>query len=270
MPFPNRRFTGKTALVTGGSSGIGRAAAVAFAREGAEVVIAARGVERGRSVVEEIESNGGTALFVATDVARGDQVEALFEETRRRFGRLNCAFNNAASVPLSELVRTGELSEEQVDSSLATNLKSVWLCMREELGLMLKQEPAGGAIVNASSINGLGGARNGSLYSAAKAGILAFTKAAALEYARDGIRVNALVAGAFRTPMFEQAVDFFAGGNHELRELIEQRYSSFTALNRIGTPEEAAEAVLWLCSDSSSYVTGSSLIVDGGWTAAMR
>jgi NAD(P)-dependent dehydrogenase (short-subunit alcohol dehydrogenase family) len=150
------------------------------------------------------------------------------------------------------------------------NLKSVWLCMQHEIRQMLSQEPRGGAIVNTSSVNGLGGAAFGCLYSAAKAGVLGLTKSAALEYSRENIRVNALVAGAFRTPMLEQAFELFSKGDPAAREKIEQRYKDFTAAGRIGNPEEAAEAVLWLCSDAASYVTGNSLIVDGGLTAPFR
>ncbi len=270
MPQQTARFAGKVALVTGGSSGIGRAAALAFAREGAKVVIAARGAERGGNVVREIESAGGTALFVGVDVSRSDEVKILFEETIKAFGRLDCAFNNAASVDAGEVVRTADLSDDQFDSSIGMNLKSIWLCMRQEIRQMLSQEPRGGVIVNTSSVNGLGGAPFGSLYSAAKAGILGLTKSAALEYSRENIRVNALVAGAFRTPMLDGAIELFSKGNPAIREKIEQRYKDLTAVGRVGNPEEAAEAALWLCSDAASYVTGNSMIVDGGLTAPWR
>lgn len=269
MP-PQNRFSGKVALVSGGSSGIGRAAALAFAREGAKVVIAARGAERGQAVVREIEAFGGAALFVRADVSESGEVQRLFEEAIQRFGRLDCAFNNAASVRNEDFLRTADLSEEQFEFSVTTNLKSVWLCMQQEIRQMLSQEPRGGAIVNTSSVNGLGGTPLGSLYSAAKAGILGLTKSAALEYSRENIRVNALVAGGFRTPMLDQVIDLFSKGDAAAREKIEQRYTEFTAVGRIGNPEEAAEAALWLCSDAASYVTGNSLIVDGGQTAAFR
>lgn len=269
MPTQDR-FSGKVALVTGGSSGIGRAAALAFAREGAKVVIAARGADRGEAVVREIESARGTALFVRTDISQTSEVRVLFEQTVKAFGRLDCAFNNAASIRNRDIARTADLTEEQFDFSLATNLKSIWLCMQQEIRQMLSQEPRGGAIVNTSSVNGLGGAAFSSLYSAAKAGVLGLTKSAALEYSRENIRVNALVAGAFRTPMLEQAFELFSKGDPAAREKIEQRYKEFTALGRIGNPEEAAQAVLWLCSDAASYVTGNSLIVDGGLTVPFR
>ena len=259
----------KVVLITGGSSGIGRAAALAFARRGARVAIAARGAERGNQVVNEISAVGGAAIFVPTDVSRSDQVKALVEKTVETFGRLDFAFNNAATIE-EPLVPTADYTEEQFDRSMALNLKSVWLSMQHEIRQMLSQDPLGGAIVNTSSVNGLGGARNAALYSAAKAGVLALTKAAALEYARQGIRVNALVAGAFRTPMLEEMMDRVSGGDAAAREEVEKKYAGISPLGRIGGPEEAAEVVVWLCSEAASYVTGHSMIVDGGMTASMR
>jgi NAD(P)-dependent dehydrogenase (short-subunit alcohol dehydrogenase family) len=264
-----RRMKDKVVLVTGGSSGIGRAAALAFAREGAKVVIAARGAERGNRVASEIEAAGGTALFVATDVSQATEVQALVTKTVAAFGRVDCAVNNAAAVE-EPFAPTAELTEEQFDRSIAVNLKSVWLCMRQELRQMLSQQPGGGAIVNTSSVNGLGGVAHGSFYSAAKAGVIALAKSAALEYARQGVRVNALVAGAFQTPMLEDAMDRMSGGRPEIKEEAAKRYSQMIPTGRIGRPEEAAEAILWLCSDAASYVTGHSMIVDGGLTAFMR
>ncbi len=270
MPHSEGRFANKVVLITGGSSGIGRAAALGFAREGARVVIAARGVERGQNVLCEIALEGGTAVFIPTDVSRADQVKQLFEQAIEDFGRLDCAFNNAAAVATSHLAATAELTEEQFDESIAVNLKSVWLCMKEEIQIMLSQSPRGGAIVNTSSVNGLGGSRSNSFYSAAKAGVLGLTKSAALEYASSNIRVNALAAGAFRTPMLEGLMDFLAAGDVAKREHIENRFNSLIALGRIGEPEEAAQAVLWLCSDAASYVTGNTMIVDGGLTSLFR
>jgi NAD(P)-dependent dehydrogenase (short-subunit alcohol dehydrogenase family) len=150
------------------------------------------------------------------------------------------------------------------------NLKSVWLSMRFEIGQMLSQSSPGGVIVNTSSVNGLGGAPGGALYSAAKAGVLALTKSAAQEYATRGIRVNALVAGAFRTPMLEHVFEVVGSGTPEGPAAVEAPYTGLIPMRRIGRPEEAAEAAVWLCSDAASYVTGHSMIVDGGMTAATR
>ena len=262
-------FAGKVALITGGSSGIGRAAAIAFAKEGAKVVIAARTPERGEAVAREIQGAGGAAKFIACDVSRSEDVEHLVTETVATYGRLDCAFNNAATID-GAFKMVADFSEEEYDRALANNLKSVWLCMRQEILQMLAQPAAGGAIVNTSSLNGLGGAAQAALYSAAKAGVLALTKSSAQEYATAGIRVNALVAGAFRTPMLEGVWHSAAGGDPDGAKAVEERYASMVPMRRIGTPEEAAAAVLWLCSDDASYVSGHSLIVDGGWSAPLR
>ena len=191
-------LAGKVVLVTGGSSGIGRAASLAFARARAKVVLTARGEERGNHVVEEIRRDGGEARFVQADVSQASQVDALVRETVNAYGRLDAAFNNAATVD-GAFALTADFTEDQFERTIEMNLKSVWLCLASELRQMLSQSPAGGVIVNTASVNGLGGASGGSLYSAAKAGVLALTKSAAQEYATKGIRVNALVAGAFRT-----------------------------------------------------------------------
>ena len=262
-------FAGKVALVTGGSSGIGRAAALVFAREGAQVVIAARGADRGHAVVREIEAAGGTARFVACDVGNAADVAGLVEGTVEAYGRLDCALNNAATTD-GVFKLTADFSEEEFDRAMAANLKGVWLCLRHEIRQMLAQQPAGGAIVNTSSLNGLGGAPQGALYSAAKAGVLALTKSAAQEYAAHGIRVNALVAGAFRTPMLEGVFEHASGGDPAAAKAVEARYIGMIPLGRLGRPDEAASAAVWLCSDAASYVTGHSMIVDGGVSAFVR
>jgi NAD(P)-dependent dehydrogenase (short-subunit alcohol dehydrogenase family) len=263
------RFSGKVALVTGGSSGIGRAAAMAFAREGALVVLSARGEQRGLETAREITKAGGVATFVRADISKSGDIQALITQTVELYGRLDCAFNNAATNEggIGSIV---EFTEEQFDRVIGVNLKSVWLCMKYEIQQMLGQTAPGGAIVNTSSVNGLGGSPVGALYSAAKAGVLALTKSAAQEFAARGIRVNALVAGAFRTPMLDAAMDVVAGGDEEKRKAVESRYLEFVPQRRIGDPAEAAEAALWLCSDAASYVTGHSMIVDGGMTAWAR
>jgi NAD(P)-dependent dehydrogenase (short-subunit alcohol dehydrogenase family) len=259
----------KVVLVTGGSSGIGRAAASAFVEAGAKVVIAGRGVERGQRAARELQANGADVRFVQADVSVAADVERLVASTVQAFGRLDAAFNNAATMD-GALALTADFTEEQFDRALSMNLKSVWLCLRAEIKQMLTQSPAGGAIVNTSSVNGLGGAAGGGPYSAAKAGMLALTKSAAQEYATRGIRVNALVAGAFRTPMLEQVFQRVGGETTEGAAEVEARYAGLVPMRRIGRPEEAAAAAVWLCSDAASYVTGHSMIVDGGMTAATR
>jgi len=259
---------GRVVLVTGGSTGIGRAAAELFAKGGASVVIAARGAERGQQAEHEIRATGGKILFVQTDVSNPVQVQALIAKTVETFGRLDGAFNNAAV--FSKVARTGDFDEADFDAEVTSNLKSVWFCMKYELEQMLKQEPRGGAIVNTSSINGLGGARLAALYSMSKAGILALTKSAAQEYASDGIRVNALVAGGFDTEMLRTAISQTVGGEPNKVQETFKAYASRVPIGRIGRPEEAAQAALWLCSDAASYITGQSMIVDGGVTAWAR
>jgi len=265
MPVP---MSGKVVLVTGGSAGIGKAAAELFAQAGASVVIAARGAERGRQTEQEIQATGGSVLFVQTDVSQADQVQSLIARTVEVFGRLDCAFNNAAA--LGKLCRAGDFTEIDFDAEVSTNLKSVWLCMKYQLEQMQKQEPGGGVILNTSSVNGLGGARLAALYSMSKAGVLALTKSAAQEYAADGIRVNALVAGAFDTEMLQSAISQAVGGDPAKAQEALKAYVAHIPAGRIGRPEEAAQAALWLCSDAASYVTGQSMIVDGGLTAWAR
>jgi NAD(P)-dependent dehydrogenase (short-subunit alcohol dehydrogenase family) len=263
------RFENKVVIVTGGSSGIGRAAALAFAREGAKVALAARGAERGEEVAHEITRAGGQAIFIKADMATATDVENLVNRTISKFLRLDCAFNNAATAE-GVLTLAADFTEDQFDRVIAANLKGVWLCMKYQIPRMLKQDPQGGAIVNTSSVNGLGGSARGAIYSASKAGVLALTKSAAQDYAKRGIRVNALVAGAFQTPMLQSVFDTISGGDPEGAEKVKGQYEEYIPLGRIGNPEEAAEAALWLCSDAASYVTGNSMIVDGGLTAPWR
>ena len=259
----------KVVLVTGGSSGIGRAAVGAFARAGANVVFTGRRKEMGQAVVQELQAEGVRAKFVPADVSIPAEVERLISSTVDAYGRLDAAFNNAATTD-GALALTVDFTEEQFDRSIAMNLKSVWLCMRSEIRQMLSQSPPGGAIVNTSSVNGLGGAPGGAVYSAAKAGVLALTKSAAQEYALQGIRVNALVAGAFLTPMLQHVFEAVGSNTPDGRGAVEAHYTGLVPMRRIGRPEEAAQVALWLCSDAASYVTGHSMIVDGGITAATR
>jgi NAD(P)-dependent dehydrogenase (short-subunit alcohol dehydrogenase family) len=261
-----KRFAGTVALITGGSSGIGRATALSFAREGANVVIASRGVERGEAVRHEVQALGAEAEFIPTDVSQASDVESLLRRTIARFGRLDYAFNNAAALDVGVFKPSADFSEEEFDKHIASNLKSVWLCMRYEIGHMLNRG-GGGAIVNTSSLNGLGGVAQNALYAASKAGVLGLTKSAAQEYAKQGIRINALVAGGFDTPMLNGV---FQRVSPQDPLAAKAGLAQQVPLGRVGRPEEAADAVLWLCSNASSYVTGHSLIVDGGMTTPFR
>jgi NAD(P)-dependent dehydrogenase (short-subunit alcohol dehydrogenase family) len=261
-----RRFEGEVALITGGSSGIGRATALSFAREGAKVVIASRGVERGEAVCREVQALGGEAEFIATDVSKAQDVESLMRRTVARFGRLDCACNNAAVIDVGMFKLSADFSEEDFDKHIGSNLKSVWLCMKHEIIQMLRQD-GGGRIVNTSSVNGLGGTPHNALYAASKAGVLGLTKSAAQEYAKQAIRINALVAGGFDTPMLNDVFKLISPHDPLAARTDFER---LVPLGRIGRPEEAAEAVLWLCSSASSYMAGHSLIVDGGMTSPFR
>jgi NAD(P)-dependent dehydrogenase (short-subunit alcohol dehydrogenase family) len=252
---------GKVALVTGGSSGIGLATAQLFARQGASVVIAARNPQRGAAALYALRAAGAEAEFVQTDVSVNDEVSALVRAVIERYDRLDYAVNSAATDEVG-MGLTADLSEADFDSAIALNLKSTWLCMKYEIRRMLEQRE-GGSIVNVSSVNGLGGVPGAGTYAVAKAGVIALAKSAAMEYAARRIRVNALVAGAYDTPLLRRAVERHAKGDTSA-------YTSRIPLGRIGNPEEAAEAAVWLCSEASSYVTGNSLIVDGGMTSWAR
>lgn len=265
MTRTTNRFAEKVALITGGSSGIGRATALAFAREGASVVIASRGEDRGAAVLTELRALGATAEFVRTDVSRASEIEALVATTLSRFGRLDIAVNNAAAIDVGVFKPLVDYSESEFDEHMASNLKGVWLCMKHEIPAMLAQD--GGVIVNTSSVTGLGGSPRSAFYASAKAAVIALSKTAALEYASRNIRVNALVPGAFETPMLQQVFEQMSPGSPlAAAGQFERRIPA----GRIGRPEEAADAVLWLCSDQATYVTGHALIVDGGLTAQFR
>ena len=248
-------FAGKVALVTGGSSGIGRASALAFAREGARVVVADITVEGGEETVALIKKTGGDATFVKADVAKASEVEALVNTTVAIYGRLDCAHNNAGIEGPG--ATTVDYAEEAWDRVIAINLKGVWLCMKYEIPQMLKV--GAGAIVNTASTAGLVGYPRGSAYVASKHGVAGLTKTAALEYAKTGVRVNAVCPGAIDTPMMGRITDH--------RPQRAARMAAAEPVGRMGQPEEIAEAVVWLCSDASSFVTGLAMAVDGGMTA---
>ena len=248
-------FKDKVALVTGGSSGIGRATSLAFAREGARVAIADREPTGAAETARMIEDIGGSATVFELDVTKTDAVASLIDRVVQTYGRLNCAFNNAGIG--GEVAKTADYPEEEWDRILNVNLKSVWLCMKYEIPVMEKQ--GSGAIVNTASIYGLAGAAGYIAYNAAKHGVVGITKTAALEYATAGIRINAVCPGYIRTPMTQPGID----ANPEL----ERRMVSQTPMARLGRPEEIAEAVVWLCSDAASFVTGHTLTPDGGYMA---
>ncbi len=246
---------GKIALITGAGSGIGRATAKIFAREGASLVLADVVEAGGQETLTMVKESGADAMFVRTDVSQSQEVGALVAQAVETYGRLDCAFNNAGIGGKSVL--THECSEEEWHRVLAVNLTGVWLCMKAEITQMLKQ--GRGAIVNTSSIMGLTGAIRVPAYTAAKHGVAGITKAAALEYARHGIRINAVCPAPIYTPMLSKAF--------EQRPDLEQRYTRSEPMKRIGQPEEVGEAVAWLCSERASYMTGLPMPVDGGYMA---
>jgi NAD(P)-dependent dehydrogenase (short-subunit alcohol dehydrogenase family) len=254
------RLEGKVALVTGASSGIGRATALAFAEEGARVVAASRNMERLQETVDLIEAIGGDAILVQTDVTRADQVQRMVERAVDAFGRLDIAFNNAGGYRLvgGKPGLTAELEEQVWDRVVAVNLKAVWLCMKYEIREMLKH--GGGAIVNNASNDGLRGSPGMSPYAAAKHGVIGLTKSAAIEYAGMGFRINVVCPGMILTPPVEQRLRDSPEGDRWAREQLEP-------IGRFGRPEEVAQTVVWLCSDAASYVVGHALVVDGGYLA---
>jgi NAD(P)-dependent dehydrogenase (short-subunit alcohol dehydrogenase family) len=251
------QLNGKVALITGGASGIGRATALTFAREGAKLIIADMNEDGGQQTVHMIAEQGGEATFVQVDVSRATEVEAMISKTVQTYGRLDCAHNNAG-IGSRPRVLLHELSEESWERVISINLKGVWLCMKYEIIQMCTQ--GGGAIVNTASIMGLVGSwsRSG-VYNASKHGVVGLTKTAALEYAKSGIRVNAVCPGYIRTPLIEEALT----SNPEMEAQIVARHP----VGRMGRPEEIAEAVMWLCSDAASFVTGHTMTVDGGYVA---
>jgi NAD(P)-dependent dehydrogenase (short-subunit alcohol dehydrogenase family) len=246
---------GKVALVTGGTSGIGRETSILFARKGARVVVAGRREIEGKETIDLIRRAGGEGIFVRADVSRASEVKALVEKTVAAYGGLDYAFNNAGIE--GHWVPIVEQTEDEWDQTIDTNLKGTWLCLKYEIRQML-QQGRGGVIVNNASISGFIGSYGSATYAASKHGVLGLTKAAALEVARNGIRVNAVCPAAVETPMADRLF-----GAPEVRKKV----LGFYPIARFGKPIEVAEAVLWMCSGAAGFMTGQSLILDGGFLA---
>lgn len=252
-------LAGKIAMVTGAGSGIGRAAALAFARAGASVMVSDISTASGQAVAREIVDMGVKAAFQPCDVRDRGQIAALIEACVGTFGRLDCAFNNAGIG--GPILKLGDYPEDAYDDLIATNLTSIFLCMKLEIAQMLKQ--GGGTIVNCSSITGLVGTRGMPVYSATKHAILGLTKSSALDYARDNIRINAVCPGTIHTP----AVDAFLEADPDVARPFIDEMIAAQPIGRLGTPDEIGEAVVWLSSPASSFMLGQGLTVDGGYVA---
>ncbi|HIK14655.1 MAG TPA: glucose 1-dehydrogenase [Leptolyngbyaceae cyanobacterium M33_DOE_097] len=253
-------FEDQIVLVTGGSLGIGRATVLAFANQGASVVFASRGVEAGISLQTEIIQSGGRAMYIQADMANPADIETMVEKVIQTYGRIDHAVNNvAANVPLTP---TAELTESEADYSLDVNLKGMWLCMKYQLQQMLTQ--GNGTIVNIASVNGLSGTPIGSLYTASKHGVVGLTRSTALEYVRQGIRINAVCPGLVHTPRLERR---WSELSPEQRSQSMQDLANSIPIGRFAQPEEIAAAILWLSSTESSYIVGQAIVIDGGLTA---
>jgi NAD(P)-dependent dehydrogenase (short-subunit alcohol dehydrogenase family) len=254
-----KKFAGKVAIVTGGASGIGRVAARIFAREGAKVVVATdSNIRGGEETVNSIKSAGGEAFFIKCDVSVASDVEAMVDACVTTYGRLDYAFNNAGIGPDGKrvpLVPVAECPEPIWDRTLDINLKGVFLCMKYEIKQMLKQKY--GVIVNTSSVGALKPAQGFCAYNASKSGLIALTKTAALEYAASGIRANVILPALTERTLL---MEYLTGSEPGIKE----RITDMIPIKRLATPEDMAEAVIWLCSDKASFITGHAMPIDGG------
>ena len=248
------QFAGKVALITGGNAGIGRAAALEFAKHGAKVIVSGRSEKEGHDVIAEIKALGGEAIFVKTDVSKESDVKVMIAQTLAAFGRLDFAFNNAGVE--QALTPLPDQTEETYDQIINVNVKGVWLSLKHEIPAMLKTD--GGAIVNNSSVAELIGFAMAPVYVASKHAVIGLTKSIVLEYAKQNIRVNAVAPGTIETRMFR---DFATVP--EVRQMLE----SAQPMGRISQPQEIASTVVWLCSDGASFVNGQTFPIDGDYTA---
>ena len=260
-PVLSNRFKGQVALVTGGTAGIGEAASLAYANEGAQVVLVGRNSQRGHNVVSKIQNDGGTAEFIEADVSNSGEVDQFIKRTVSKFGRLDVAFNNAGVTGSGGMIH--QYPEEEWSRTIDINLKGVWLCMKYQIQQMLNQKrlessDSQGVIVNMASIAGHVASASPD-YCASKHGVIGLTKSAALNYASKGIRVNSVSPASIHTPMFDR----FAEETPDQVKVWRESHP----IGRIGKPEEVAEAVLWLSSNKTGFITGTSLLIDGGWTA---
>ena len=254
----------KIVLITGGSSGLGLATTKEFINKGATIIVASRSRAKFEQNLGKQTKN---LIFIETDFNDMNSVRGLYQKIETDYPKLDIAVNNVGSANIKPLT---EITEAEFDYSINVNLKSLWLGLKHQILLMQKDSNTDKHIINVSSINGLGGAEYLSIYSTAKAGVISLTKSASLETAGSNISINAIVPGPFETPMLESALNAQSGGNDEQKKAIEEQYKKFIPKGRFGNPTEFAETVLWLCEGNSKYISGHSLIIDGGMSSRFR
>ncbi len=254
----------KTVLITGGSSGLGLATTKEFISKGARVIVASRNLEKFKKNLGQQTNN---LVFIETDFSNMQSVNNLYSKIEKDYPQLDIAINNVGTGKLKPLT---EISESEFDYSINVNLKSLWLGLKHQILLMQKDKNRDKHIINVSSVNGLGGAEYLSVYASAKAGVISLTKSAALETSNSNISINAIVPGPFKTPMLDSALSEQASGNEEQKKMIEEQYKKFIPEGRFGEPEEFAKTILWLSEGNSKYISGHSLIIDGGMSSRFR